>query len=159
MKKITFLMLIISVIFTIISCSGSSGGDTETGYVDPGDWTGKDVKTNKAYTFANYPDNSGQACLAIIYQNTLGENDYLGIAAKETGFDLKIYCSGYSSIPLGLNTLSACTIVINSTTTNNASIGVDIDDNLDGSYTIVFTADVTGTNIKSGDTITAVKYP
>ncbi len=158
MKKIAILIFILSS-FMLISCSDDGSGDKEKGYVDPGDWTEKVVKANKAYSFANYPDNSGEDCLAIIYQNTLGEDNFLGIAIKETGFDLKIYCSGYTSIPSGENTLSPCTVIINGVKTNDVAINISITNNGNDTHTIEFKGNVTGTDIQNGDSITAVKYP
>jgi len=162
MKKIAILIFILSS-FMLISCSDDGSGDKEKGYVDPGDWTEKVVNPSKTYNFANYPDNSGEDCLAIIYQNTLGEDNFLGIAIKETGFNLKIYCSGYTSIPsgtlTGVNALSPCTVIINGVKTNDVAIDVIMTNNGDGTHTIQFQDTVIGTNIQNGDSITAVKYP
>ncbi len=182
MKKIAFLMLIISVIFTIISCSGSSGGDTETGYVDPGDWSGKDVNLNKAHNVVG-ENCSGDQCSAIIYQNRLNNIDYVGIAVdnfdNSTGtsrMKFKLYWEA-SSIPEGPITLTSSQynvrLVANGkehSTTNGNDITMDINYNsTNKTYDINITSNIDftdngGRTLTFSDTplvpdIKAVKYP
>lgn len=179
MKKIAFLMLIISVIFTVISCSGSSGGDQEKGYVDPGDWTGKDVNLNKAHNVIG-ENCSGDQCSAIIYQNRLNNIDYVGIAVdnfdNSTGtsrMKFKLYWEA-SSIPQGAIVLNSSQynvrLVANGKAhllTDGANINIDIDYNstdktydIDITSSIVFTDDGGRTlNFALDPDIRAVKYP
>ena len=167
MKKIAFLMLIISVLFSIISCSGSSGGDTEEGYVDPGDWSGKDVKLNKAYTLAGGSCAASAQCNAIIYQNRLNNTDYVGIAvnnahaATPPTYSVKIYWQA-DTIPIGNGlTLLSCNARINDQSRDNFDI-TNVDISVSGDiYTITFTTEFSvGTaSINAGNSINAVKYP
>lgn len=185
MKKIAILIFILSS-FMLISCSDDGSGDTEKGYVDPGDWTGKVVNANKAYSFANYPDNSGEDCLAIIYQNKLNDTDFVGIAVNdkhETNpkFSLKIYWEADSTTSLPTSgsksiTLSPSEYTIKisqgnnvyTSTTNNLDITISYDET-NQYYTTTFTnnniiiADPDNASktftINIGDSIQAVKYP
>ena len=179
MKKITLLMLIISAVFTIISCSGDSGGDTDKGYVDPGDWDGKFVSSLKSYSIAGQscapgaPPDEGR-CNTIIYKNKLNKVNYVGIAVNNAhlditppSFNLKIYWEA-SEIPTGAGlTLNSCTAILNDQREENLTInGVTITNVTPGGsdvtvYTITFGTAffIDGTNIGAGSTITAVKYP
>lgn len=185
MKKIAILMFILSS-FIFISCSEDNKGDTEKGYVDPGSWEGKDVK-NKSYTIETESCTpANKECNAILYQNTLNDINYVGIAvnnaheATPPTFRLKIYWEADSSTSLpssGNKTIdltpSQYTIKISqgtneyTSTVNNLNITVTNEG--DGSYTISFINNnivITDPSdppseftISNTNNIRAVKYP
>ncbi len=181
MKKIAiFIFILLS--FILISCNDDGSGSTEKGYVDPGDWTGKDVNTKKAYNFKNYIsslDCSGDKCNAIIYQNKLNDTSYVGIAVNNSDtanpptFSLKIYWES-TTIPEGSVILESTQykikLIANNKTytkTNDGDITMNIDYNsehntydIDITSNIIFTDNDGNTFDVTGDpNIKAVKYP
>lgn len=185
MKKIAILIFILSS-FMLISCSDDGSGDKEKGYVDPGDWTGKDVNPNKAYTIAGESCGSNQECNTIIYQNKLNDTDFVGIAVNDKhettpNFSLKIYWEADSTTSLPTSgsksiTLSPSEYTIKisqgnnvyTSTTNNLDITISYDET-NQYYTTTFTnnniiiADLDDASktftINTGNSIQAVKYP
>lgn len=172
MKKITTIAAILSALF-IISCSNDGGDDTETGYVDPGSWSGKFISPIKEYSIAGESCGPDDQCNAIIYRNKLNDTNYTGIAVNDghsstpPSFNLKIYWEA-TTIPTGAGlTLNSCTAVINDQKVENITINsVTINDVTPGGsevtvYEITFgTGFSVGTeSISNGDSITAVKYP
>ena len=173
MKK-TAIIMFISAALTIVSCSGDGGGDTDTGYVDPGSWSGKTINGNKTYSFTNATINEScgpnAECNAIIYQNKLNKINYVGIAVNDkhleaaSNFSLKIY---WVADTIGSVDLAPANYTIKvvkgtneySTTANNLDITVT--DEGDGSYTVDFNNPITidAVTINNTDSIRAVKYP
>jgi hypothetical protein len=182
MKKI-YSILIILIAGITISCNKSSSDDTPTGYVNPGFTPRTDLSADKGYIInsagtlysCGSAPASGEACRAVIYQGTLNDTPYIGIAVDDTGFKLKIYWSAediptdtteisndkytikvtagsnnYNSIPPDNIKASSLKIKITSPTTPEDKI-----------YIIDFTDDIiiNGTTIISnGDQIKAYKY-
>ncbi len=162
----------------LISCSDDGSGDKEKGYVDPGDWTGKVVNANKAYTIAGESCGPNQECNAIIYQNKLNDTDFVGLAVNNahagtpSTFNLKIYWqeSSTTSLPTSNDefielSLSEYTIKIskdsNVYTSTTDPLKITITYKEDGYYNIEFTdkIDLNGFTINKNDSIQAVKYP
>ena len=185
MKKIAIFIFILSS-FMLISCSDDGSGDTEKGYVDPGDWTGKVVSDLKAYAINGVTSCGPNAqCNAIIYQNKLNDTDYVGIAVNdkhETNpkFNFKIYWkeSSTTSLPTSGSksiTLSPSEYTIkisqgnNVYTSTNDNLNITISyDETNQHYTTTFTTnniviedpeDSSTFTINNGNSITAVKYP
>jgi hypothetical protein len=158
MKKIVFLTILIFITGLIVSCSDSSGGDSDTGYVDPGNWSGIDVKT-KSFSLTGFGSCALDTdCLAIIYQGKLNGTQYVGIAAKDISGtpSLKIYWQA-SSVPFGTTNISAYTVNLNGTITAGTNLSVTISDNGDGTYHIIFNSPVAGTSIDTPNNINALK--
>jgi len=182
MRKIFFTLTLLAIT-TIISCSGSSGSDTETGYVDPGFDSEKTVSTNKSYSInlssGGNKTASGENAYSIIYNGSLSDTYYVGISVDNfdtststSRFSLKIYWQA-SSIPEGSLTLTSSQYTVkligngNSySTTDGNDISLTINNQGDGTYNIqldtniVFT-DSGGNTVTSGatPTIRAYKYP
>lgn len=173
MRKIVFILaLFISA--AIISCSDSSGDDSEKGYVDPGLDSEKIVAV-KSYTLGS-ASCSGKQCGAVIYQGKLSDTRYVGFAAgsdtTNPNFTLKIYWNG-SSIPGAIDTtdfsvnVSDGTYVYNTTTDNlNVTITAGADINSVTIYTISFVEPITASDgsghnytINALNSIVAYKYP
>jgi hypothetical protein len=173
MKKIALVMFISSA-FVIISCSGDGGDDTETGYVDPGSWSGKTINSNKMYSFTNgtISESCGPnaECNAIIYQNTLNDTNYVGVAVNDkhlgaaSNFSLKIY---WVADTIGSVNLAPANYTIkvvkgaNEYSTTANYLDITVNDQGDGSYTVDFNNPITidAVTINNTDSITAVKYP
>lgn len=184
MKKIAILIFIL-LSFMLISCSDDGSGDTEKGYVDPGDWTGKDVNMNKAYQIGTESCPTSNKCNTIIYQNKLNDTSYVGIAVNdkhETNpkFNFKIFWkeSSTTSLPTSGSksiTLSPSEYTIkisqgnNVYTSTNDNLNITISyDETNQHYTTTFTTnniviedpeDSSTFTINNGNSITAVKYP
>lgn len=157
-RLITILAIIFS--FSIISCSDSSGGHTDKGYVDPDLDSAKTLAT-KSYTLAGYTCSSSKACGAIIYKGELKDVDYVGFAAGKdsanSAFTMKIYWEAKSITSVNLPS-SSYTIIVNDgtneyTSTNdnlNVTISADADAEI---YSIIFQSDITVSD-GSGNTFT-----
>lgn len=164
MKRIVFLTILIFITGIMSSCNNSSSSDDVTiGYVDPALETAKDINAYKAYTLNTIGTcSASESCLAIIYQGTISEISYVGIAVQNGTEKLKIYWQA-TSIPVGTNlSIPDCTVSYNGTVTTNVTIKVNITDNntenaANGTYNIVFKDTVTGTDIVDTNFIDAVK--
>lgn len=84
----------------MIACTESSDNDRPAGYINPG-FTEKDVNPNKAFNIATV-SGSGKSCMAIVYQGKVNNKNYVGLAAKNTSFSIKIYWEA-SSFPENVN--------------------------------------------------------
>ena len=159
MKKISFFIILLFTTGLILCCNKDSSSDSDTGYVDPGNWSGIDRNSSKAFTLGGFTSCSGVACLAIIFQGELSDTPYVGIAVKNASGSpkLKIYWPE-SSIPTGSVTRT-CTVNYNGTITSNVTVTATITDNvsINGTYKILFTAAVSGTSIVNGNSIDALK--
>ncbi|HOV08784.1 MAG TPA: hypothetical protein PK482_06690 [Spirochaetota bacterium] len=171
MKNI-YLSLILCLAIAIISCGSGSSSSTETGYIDPGLTGEKTVNSNKGYTLTGIGESCGPNanCNAIIYQGTLNDVNYVGIAVNDKhdaspDFNLKIYWQA-SSIPSSVDLAPGnFTIkIIKGTseyTSTTDNLKLTIADQGDGTYLITFTGNITvgSVSINSGSTIRAYKYP
>lgn len=188
MKRIFFLIIL--TLFTTItfSCNDSSGSSITTGYNDPGlseDGTTNTVKAINQYKAYTLPDIGGETCAAnprcnsIIYQGTLNNLAYVGIAVNDKhdaspDFNLKIYWTGDTTIPTSkVLTPGSYTIKIvkagKEYTTPSADLTIYISLNANGVYDITFgnditvaasdTNDTTTVAIKTTSSISAYKYP
>lgn len=177
MKKIASILAVLTI-SAFIACSESSGPSTETGYVDPGLGSTKQLISNKRYDFsgiAGFNDcAASDSCGAIIYTGALNNVAYTGIAAgldsTNPNISIKVYWTGSITDTSGVDTTySNATIKINSST-YTGSIILNITTNTttanDSStvtyYTIIFknssAISVGSYTINSGDTIVAYKY-
>jgi len=170
MRKI---ILIFAVLLSaaIISCSGDSDSDVSVGYIDPGLDSAKTVNANKSYTVTGESCAASVNCNAIIYQGTLNDVAYTGIAVNNTsGFYFKMYWKG-ASLP---GTSSTATIsgtvdyikikksAISEQSVNSVPFEVTIKNEDDGTYTLTFINNpitVGSQTISVGNTIRAYKYP
>ena len=181
MKKIYYIIILITG--TIISCNNSSSGDYPEGYVDPGLVKRSDLSAAKGYNNIDVGCQdcprigvTSEACKAVIYQGTLNNGiQYIGIAIDDdSGFNLKIYWTGDSTIPNSktLDPGNYFIKIVNSSGTYDSPTGsmvLDINNNpADPSgkvYEITFTSGTTingGTTpvtINNGATINAYLYP
>jgi len=156
MKRISFLLILFFITGILFSCNDSSSSKKDKGYVDPGNWGGIERNTNKAYNLAGALGScSGASCLSLIYHGELDKTDYVGIAVKNGTNTLKIYWAA-SSIPLGANAIDSCTVIYNGAVTSNVTINVNISDNSNGTYHIIFNGPVTGSPILGTNTIDAL---
>jgi hypothetical protein len=161
MKKIAFLAILIFIIGIMFSCNDSSSGDdAAVGYIDPMLGTPKVINPNKAYTLNTVGTCvADESCLAIIYQGTLSEIPYVGIAVQSVSHKLKIYWQATSIPETNLPTLS-CTVVYDGTTASGITItNVTFSKHpTNGTYTITFVDGFTaaGLTINANNSITAV---
>ena len=109
MKKIYSILIILSACITI-SCNDSSSGGLPNEYIDPRLILRTDLSSDKSYAdIANEcedcprttPDvKEGKDCKAVIYQGTLNNTPYVGIAVDDDlDFKLKIYWTGSIDTP------------------------------------------------------------
>ena len=135
--------------------SSSDAGD----YINPG-FTAKTVNTNLAYTGISSGCTAGNGCQAILYTGEVNNTEYVGIAVKNSSYNLKIYWPG-SSIEFNSTSIPGCTVKEGTTTISNTVITMSIHQNADPyatTYTITFSSTIAGTDISSGDTIVAQLY-
>lgn len=168
MKKIFFFILLIFTSGIIFSCNKSSDSDSDTDYVDPGNWGGFTIP-NKSYTISSTTSDScgsSSDCCAIIFQGKLDDTHYVGIAVdnRDTDnpptFKFKIYWKA-KTIPTGSGlTLPSCTIIINDDSGSGINVtGATIANIGDGTYTINFSGPITfGSETLTSVDIQAYKY-
>lgn len=172
MKKIAAILTALSI-SAITACSGSSSSSSETGYVDPGLDSVKQLIATKYYSVAGYTCPADEGCGAIIYTGTLSDTAYAGFAAgldsANPSFSLKVYWPGSITDTTGVDTVySGATVKINSSTyTGPVTLSI-IKDTATANdsttvtyYKITFRSNINvgGTyNIAIGDKVYAYKY-
>lgn len=99
MKKTVFYILIVTGLLAA-ACSDGGGSNSTGAYINPG-FTAKDVSSYKDFSIAGATGN-GTSCQAIVYQGKVNNTKYVGLAAKNGTFSIKIYW-GASSFPESVN--------------------------------------------------------
>ncbi len=99
MKRIVFYILLLSGLLAM-GCKTDSDNDETGEYINPG-FTTKTVDANKDFSIAG-ATGSGESCMAIVYQGKVNNINYVGLAAKNDTFSIKIYW-GASSFPESVN--------------------------------------------------------
>lgn len=99
MKKPVLYILLLSGLL-MAGCAETSTSNEEGDYINPG-FDLKTVSANKGFLIAGN-SGSGASCQAIAFQGDVNQKEYVGLAAKNASFIIKIYWRG-SSFPANVN--------------------------------------------------------